>query len=98
MAESRGVSVRELLATHDSHELAEWAAYYSLYPEPQERADLRAGNVAATMHNAWRDGNTQSAAQPADYVYKVPETLEDIDGETQEDRTARSMSAMSAMR
>lgn len=33
---------------------AEWQAYYELEPWGDERADLRSGLIAATVHNVWR--------------------------------------------
>lgn len=98
-AESRGISVREMLATYDSRELSEWQAYYLLFPEPQERADLRAGFVASLIFNVNRDVNKASPAKPDDFVFKTPATVfEDVDGEGQEERTLRSRQAMSALR
>lgn len=97
MAEHRRVSVREFLASEDSQSITELMAFYLIYPEPQERADLRAGHIAAGMYNAWR-GSTQSPASPWDYVYKTPATLEDVDGPGQAERTANTMQAMAMMR
>lgn len=49
------MTVQELLARISSRELAEWAAYFSLEPFGEERADLRSAIVAATMANTARD-------------------------------------------
>ena len=43
-----------------SREFAEWAAFYRLEPFGEERADLRAGIVAATMANTVRDPKQRS--------------------------------------
>jgi hypothetical protein len=48
------MSVRELLARLDSHELSEWMAYYRLEPFGEVRADVRAGIVASTLANVHR--------------------------------------------
>jgi len=49
------MTVSELLARISSRELAEWMAYAQLEPFGEERADLRAGIVAATVANTARD-------------------------------------------
>lgn len=43
------------LAHISARELAEWEAYYAIEPFGEERADLRAGIIAATVANAHRD-------------------------------------------
>lgn len=63
------MTVRELLRRIDARELIEWQAFYTLEPFGDERADLRAGVIAATMANAWR-GKGQKAASPQDFVMK----------------------------
>lgn len=47
--------MEELLHRISSRELTEWMAYYQLEPWGEERADLRAGIIAATVANAARD-------------------------------------------
>lgn len=57
-----------------SYELSEWMAYDSLAPFGDERADLRAGTIAATIANANRDPEKQPEPfTPADFmpVYDV---------------------------
>lgn len=48
-----GMSVKRLLTEFDSHELAEWMAYYKLEPWGEERADIRAAIVARTVASQW---------------------------------------------
>jgi hypothetical protein len=49
------MTVGELLARISSRELSEWAAYFELEPFGEERADVRAALVAATVANTARD-------------------------------------------
>lgn len=49
------MTVQELLARISSRELAEWAAYFKLEPFGEERADVRAALVAATVANTARN-------------------------------------------
>jgi len=49
------MTVQELLARISGRELAEWQAYFRLEPFGEERADLRAAIVAATVANTARD-------------------------------------------
>ena len=49
------MTVRELLARVSSQELAEWTAYFILEPFGEERADVRAALVSATVANTARD-------------------------------------------
>ena len=53
------MTVRELLARIDSHELTEWAAYFNLEPWGTETDDWRAGMVASTIANVNRDSKRQ---------------------------------------
>jgi hypothetical protein len=79
-----GRTVRELLHGMDAAELQEWVAYYELDPWTQDRADLRAGIVAATVANA---NSTKGKFRPADFMVdyakrhrepKTPEQLKDM--------------------
>lgn len=49
------MTVGELLGRISSQELTEWMAYSQVEPWGEDRADLRAGIVAATVANAQRD-------------------------------------------
>jgi hypothetical protein len=49
------MTVDELLHRISSRELAEWQAYFRLEPFGEERADLRAAIIAATVANTARD-------------------------------------------
>jgi hypothetical protein len=97
MAEHRQISVEQLLAAYSSHELSEWRAYYSIYPEPQERAEIIGGNIAATMYNAWR-GRESSAISAYDYVTKPPASVDSENDEPQEVKTARTFDVMGMLR
>lgn len=56
-----------MLSRMSSLELTEWMAYYKLEPFGQERGDLQAGLVAATVVNLFKDKGSK-AASPADFV------------------------------
>ena len=60
------MTVRELLASTDSLELAEWMQYYALSPFGDERQDLQAGIIAATVANA--NTGKGKAFQPSDFM------------------------------
>ena len=62
-----GMTVRELLARIDSHELSEWIEYYKTDPFGNARSDLQSGIIAATIANVNRGKNTQSY-QPSDFM------------------------------
>ena len=49
--------------------LRDWMAYAALEPFGEERADLRAGIVAATLANVHR-GEKQKAFKPSDFMPK----------------------------
>lgn len=51
-----------------SRELAEWMAYYRIEPWGEERADYRAGTVAATVVNVNRTKG--KPAKPDDFMPK----------------------------
>lgn len=55
--------LRELTA----RQYLEWLAFYGIDPWGEQRADLRAGIVAATMSNRWR-GKHEEAAEPVDFM------------------------------
>jgi Protein of unknown function (DUF4035) len=49
------MTVAEAQGRISSREFTEWMAYYTLEPFGEARADLRAGEVAATIANVHRD-------------------------------------------
>jgi hypothetical protein len=61
------VPVSHLLATTSSRELCEYMALYELDPWGEERADMRAGIVAATVANVFRGKNTKPLT-PSDFM------------------------------
>lgn len=68
--------VGELLARTGSRELAEWRAYYALEPFGENRADLRAGIVAATTANLFRK-NGAPPYKPQDFMPKFGRERQD---------------------
>lgn len=65
----------ELLARISSRELTEWMQYYELEPFGEERADLRAAIVAATVANANRRKGKR-AFKPADFMPRFKQQAE----------------------
>lgn len=55
-----------MLREIDSQELTEWLAYARVEPFGEERADLRAGIVAATTANVHRDPKKRRRAYKAE--------------------------------
>ena len=74
------MTVRELLARIDSLELAEWMQFYGASPFGDERNDLHAGIIAATIANV--NSSKGRAFQPQDFMpYKqdsYQQTSEDM--------------------
>lgn len=54
MARTLGRSVRELLASVDAGELAEWEAYHACEPWGDERGDQQTALLACILANQWR--------------------------------------------
>jgi len=68
LAKELGMTVRQLLNSIDSRELAEWAGYYSLEPFGSFRdSDVPAGIIASTIANCNRTKNTRSF-KPEDFM------------------------------
>lgn len=61
------MTVQQLLHQMDSRELTEWMAYYSIEPWGEERGDLRAGIISATVANRGR-GKGEKAHKPEDFM------------------------------
>lgn len=55
-----------LAASMTMRQLREWMAYYEVEPWGEDRADLRAGIIAATTANVWRGRGP--AAKPSDFM------------------------------
>ena len=66
----------------DSAEFSEWMAYYRMDPRGEERADLRAGIVAATVANAAR-GRKSRTFKPKDFMPDFEKAAEASDWLTQ---------------
>lgn len=76
-----------LLNSLTSRQLAEWMAYYAVDPFGDQRGDLQAGIIAATVSNRWR-GKNEAPAKPVDfmpYIEKPQQSAEEIQ------RTLRSI-------
>lgn len=56
-----------LLRSLTAREYAEWQAFYTVDPFGDQRADLRAGIVCATMSNRWR-GKNENPAEPINFM------------------------------
>ncbi len=64
----------KLLRELTARQYAEWIEFYGVDPFGEQRADLRAGIICATMNNRWR-GKHEQAMQPADFMtyHREPE-------------------------
>lgn len=51
-----------------SRELSEWMAYEQIEPFGEQRADLRAAIIAATVANALRGRKSRRRWKPADFM------------------------------
>lgn len=73
-----GRTVRELLDDLDAGELHEWFAYYALDPWTEDRADLRAGVVAAVIANV---NSKRGKFKASDFMpkYEPPRTRSSSD-------------------
>ena len=86
-----GRTVGELLDTLDAAELHDWMAVYSSDPWGEDRADLRAGIIAATI--AW--GNGAKGAKPADFMPSFGEPPEpEVKSDEQLLAMAKKLNAM----
>jgi hypothetical protein len=63
------MSVRRAQSEISAREFAEWCAFDRLDPIGAERADLRAGIIASTVHNVHR-GQRQRPSRPVDFMPK----------------------------
>lgn len=60
----------------DSHEFAEWIAYYGLEPLGDERADWHAALITSTLANIWRDPKKRRRPWPLeDFVLRFGERV-----------------------
>lgn len=82
LALALGATVAELEQRMGVLELTEWMAYYQIEPFGEERADLRAGIVAATVANTFRGKNSKAAA-PQDFMpFRQDGPARPADGDT----------------
>lgn len=61
------MSVREVQACTDAEEFGEWLAFQRIDPASEERADFRAGTIAAIIANLFR-GKGGRMATPIDFM------------------------------
>mgnify|MGYP003628027606 CR=1 FL=1 len=81
LAKELGMTVRQLLLSIDSKELAEWAGYYSLEPFGSFRdSDVPAGIIASTIANCNRTKNSKSF-NPEDFMPFVTNQPKQMGGE-----------------
>ena len=88
-AESRRVSVDHVLLSYSSYEIAEWKAYYQLYPMPQMRSDLRSGNISALIYNANRSQDSDPLTASA-FIFSSQEEAD----KTLDERVASTRAAI----
>lgn len=74
-----GMTVGELLQRMSSRELTEWMAFFSLEPWGTEVEDWRAGLIASTIANSYRDPKRRRKPyEPSDFMprYEAPKVQE----------------------
>jgi len=71
------MTVSELLARVSSRELSEWAAFFTLEPWPEAKADIRTGIIASTVANTGRDPKKRRRPfKPSEFVPQWEERQE----------------------
>jgi hypothetical protein len=77
LARELGMTVGEMMQRMSHTEFSYWCAVHSIAPIGDVRADLRAGIVAAEVHNG-NVSKKKDLKQPTDYMpfYKKPEEAE----------------------
>jgi len=74
------MTLAEAQARISAREFAEWMAYYTLEPWGQERGDLRAGIVAATIANANRDAKKRKKPfKPQEFMPQFDKREQTVD-------------------
>lgn len=69
-----GCTVRELLERLDAREFLQWLAYHQIDPWDEERADWRAGMVAAVIANT---NGGRGKFRPSDFMPKFDQVTAD---------------------
>lgn len=72
-----------MLAEMSSAQLAEWMAYEKLEPWGESRADLRAGIIASTFANIFR--NKEKQRKP----YNITDFMPSFEPEDEQDQVAK---------
>ena len=86
MALALGMTVGELLQRMSSRELTEWMAFFSLEPWGTEVEDWRAGLIASTVANGYRDPKRRRKPyEPKDFMprYEASQKTEEQSWEEQ---------------
>lgn len=65
------LDVDKMMSDLTARQLSEWMAYFTIEPWGEERADWRAGNIAAMVHNSMTKGPRVKAV---DFVLSDKET------------------------
>lgn len=86
---------RQLLANLDSEELTLWRAFDRVDPFGQDRADLRAGIIAANYSNWKKSGNCDRFV-PADFMFEYGR-VNKIEEQAPEDVEAAIDAAMTSL-
>jgi hypothetical protein len=74
-------------------ELQLWAAYYQLEPWGEERGDLRAGIIASTIANVYRDASREPFS-PLDFMPDFAEDRGPQPGRFYEPKTVQEAEAL----
>ena len=62
-----GRTVRELMHSLDAREWARWQAYHRLSPIDDDRGDVQAGTIAASVLNGWKP-KEEEPVRPGDVM------------------------------
>lgn len=83
--------VELMLASMSNREFVEWQAYFRLEPFGAERADLRAGIVAATVANVAGGRRKGQAVKPGDFMPDFTKAAPAAGGEIDREAVARQV-------
>jgi hypothetical protein len=83
------MTVDGMLSGMSSIELTEWMAYYELEPFGEERADLRAGSIAAPLLNLWLSEAKMKDAK--DWIMHSDDLVEDDDLDEQDEEDMKAV-------
>lgn len=86
-----------MLRSMTMQQLEEWATYSSIEPFGEERADLRAGVIAAMIANVNRGKKSDKVWSPQDFVLKFGEVDESKQPFTDDAKWERFKNGMKAL-